>query len=190
MKGKVNFNIKVKDYYSSIKIDDVEIWKVINDFPNYIISNYGRAKRIISRHTNYINKLVPASLNGFGYYTVSLHKGHKTYRFSIHKLVAIHFLDNPNKYNIVNHKDENKLNNKVDNLEWCDIKYNVLYSNNNIKASIARSNPIKMIDNNGIESIYKSISECARKNNLDATAISKRINNIANCYSNYKFILI
>ena len=55
---------------------------------------------------------------------------------------------------------------------------------------MARSNPIKMIDNNGNESIYKSINECAHLNNLDATAISKRINNIANCYKDYKFILI
>lgn len=187
---KINFNSNNKDYYSFIKIDSNEQWKTINDFSNYKISNYGRVKRIDSKYVDKINKLVPVTLNGFGYYAVSLHKGHKTYRRSIHKLVAEHFLDNPNNFDIVNHKDENKYNNNVNNLEWCNIAYNVLYSNNNIKASVTRSNPIKMIDNKGNEYIYKSISECARKNRLDATAISKRLNNIANCYKEYNFILI
>lgn len=190
MKGIINFNIKEKDYYSFIKVDNNELWKIIDNFPNYMVSDYGRVKRINSRSTKFINKIVPASINGFGYYSVTLNKGHKSFRRPIHKLVAKAFISNPNNYTIVNHKDENKYNNKVDNLEWCDIKYNVLYSNNNIKGSIARSNPIKMIDNNGTEFVYKSINECAHINNLDATAISKRINNIANCYKDYNFILI
>ena len=190
MKGKINFNTNKKDYYSFIKVDNNEEWKVINNFPNYAVSNYGRIKRINGRSVHNIDKLIPVSLNGFGYYTVSLNKGNKSYRRSVHKLVAEHFLNNPNNYTIINHKDENKYNNKVSNLEWCTIEYNVLYSGNNIKGSIARSNPIKMIDNKGNEFIYKSINECARINNLDATAISKRINNISNCYKDYNFILM
>lgn len=48
--------------------------------------------------------------------------------FKIHRLVAMTFIENTNRFPIVNHKDENKHNNNVDNLEWCDDKYNVTYS--------------------------------------------------------------
>lgn len=186
----ISFKNNVLVHYSTIKIDTDEIWKVINDFPNYLISNYGRVKRINSRYDKFIDKYLPISLNGFGYYTISLHKGHKTFRKAIHKLVAEHFVPNPNNYPIINHKDENKFNNKFDNLEWCNIGYNVLYSNNNIKAANQRKTAIKFIDNKGNEYIYDSIVDCARNHNLDASSISKRITNTANCYSKYKFIML
>jgi len=48
--------------------------------------------------------------------------------FKVHRLVAMTFIDNPNKYNIVNHIDENKLNNNVENLEWCNHKQNITHS--------------------------------------------------------------
>lgn len=46
----------------------------------------------------------------------------------VHRLVALAFIPNPNKYTQVNHKDENPTNNRVENLEWCDAKYNTNYS--------------------------------------------------------------
>jgi hypothetical protein len=192
MKGKIDFNNTIKDYYSFIKIDNNEVWKIIKDFPNYAISNYGRVKRLNSKYKENKNKLVPVSFNGFGYYSATLHIGHKSFRKAVHRLVAEAFIDNPNpsEYNIINHKDENKFNNRYDNLEWCSIKQNVLYSNNHLKASEHRKTHIKMIDDKGNITNYNSIKECADANNLDVSSISKRINNKANCYKEYTFLVI
>lgn len=62
-----------------------------------------------------------------GYYKVVLSKNNIQKTYNIHKLVAIAYIDNPNDYPCINHKDENKLNNKVENLEWCTYQYNSNY---------------------------------------------------------------
>ena len=54
--------------------------------------------------------------------------GNKQYNRAIHRLVAKAFIANPNRYPMINHKDENKANNIVTNLEWCDNRYNIRYS--------------------------------------------------------------
>ena len=61
--------------------------------------------------------------------TVALYSGNRDSRkqFAIHRLVAQAFVSNPNGYEIINHIDENKLNNRSDNLEWCNYKYNSNY---------------------------------------------------------------
>lgn len=58
-----------------------------------------------------------------------LSKNGKRKGFRVHRLVATAFILNPNNYYCINHKDENKLNNNVDNLEWCTIAYNNSYGN-------------------------------------------------------------
>lgn len=62
--------------------------------------------------------------NHQGYYRVGLYKNRKEIKKSIHRLVAEVFIINENNYPVINHKDENKANNSVDNLEWCSYKYN------------------------------------------------------------------
>lgn len=92
-----------------------EIWKDVCD--GYKVSNYGRvlslAKTTI-RGRKY-DKILSASKKDNGYYTVSIN-GNNEY---VHRLVAKAFIDNPNNLNEINHKDEDKSNNRVDNLEWC-----------------------------------------------------------------------
>ena len=86
-----------------------------------------------------INKATGKIKNTFisnsGYERVSLWNKGKNQKFSIHRLVAIKYLDNPNNYKIINHKDGNKLNNNVSNLEWCDVSTNTkhAYKNNLVK---------------------------------------------------------
>ena len=63
-----------------------------------------------------------------GYYSVDLMKNKKRYKFRIHRLVAEAFIPNPDNLPIINHKDENKLNNEASNLEWCTSSYNTHYS--------------------------------------------------------------
>lgn len=74
-----------------------------------------------------------------GYERVTLWENGKKFNVSVHRLVAIAFLDNPdpNIYTEINHKDENKTNNNVNNLEWCTHLYNLNYGTRNLKHSIA-----------------------------------------------------
>lgn len=62
-----------------------------------------------------------------GYLQVQLSKNNHVKYYTVHRLVAITYIPNPNNYPQVNHKDEDKLNNNVSNLEWCDAQYNNTY---------------------------------------------------------------
>lgn len=102
----------------------VEIWKDIKYYENlYQGSNLGRVKSIKFGK----ERILKTFKNKDGYLQVGLWKNNKRKIFLVHRLVAQAFLDNPNNLPEVNHKDENKLNNVVSNLEWCDRTYNVNY---------------------------------------------------------------
>ena len=89
---------------------------------NYIIHKEGY---ITNKKTN---KILSASLNRKGgYYYVKIKYLDKWIGISIHRLVALAYIPNPNNLPCVNHKDENKDNNHVDNLEWCTCEYNNRY---------------------------------------------------------------
>jgi hypothetical protein len=113
-----------------------EIWKdVVGYSGSYMVSNFGRVKSL-SRDVPFINrwgqeciriiceKLLNQSTSHKGYARVHLHNAVKTKAFSVHRLVCIAFLANEYKYPSINHKDGNKLNNKIDNLEWCSHSQN------------------------------------------------------------------
>lgn len=105
---------------------DREIWASIKGFEGlYEISNYGNVRSLKYGKIKYLK---PAK-NNKGYYQVQLWKNGILKNFKIHRLVANAFIENPNNYPQINHKDENKTNNKVENLEWCDNRYNKRFSN-------------------------------------------------------------
>ena len=99
--------------------------KRIKDFENYYIYSDGRVQ---NSNTNRFLKYTP---DRSGYLKVRLYKDKHQHIFMVHRLVALAFLPNPNNYPQVNHKDENKHNNDVSNLEWCTIKYNANYGMRN-----------------------------------------------------------
>lgn len=86
--------------------------KIMTGYPNYIITNDGRVYN--SRKNKYV---VPVKYEN-GYICISISDGKKRKTFSVHRLVAILFIDNPHNYLEVNHIDFDKTNNKVENLEW------------------------------------------------------------------------
>ena len=98
-----------------------EVWKNIDD--RYSISNFGNVK------SNYANKerMLKPYKNHDGYLMIDLRSPGKRKSISVHRLVAQAFIPNPDNLPEVNHKDEDKTNNMVDNLEWCDAKYNMNY---------------------------------------------------------------
>ena len=116
----------------------MEIWKDIEGYEGlYQVSNKGRIKSLNYRHTGK-EKILSSKPNSNGYLRVYLYKNRKRNSFSVHRLVAEAFIPNYDNLSEVNHKDENKENNTVDNLEWCDRKYNLNYGSRNERASISK----------------------------------------------------
>lgn len=99
-----------------------EIWKNIEGYTNYKISNLGRVYSIKN------NIILKQRLDRYGYPCVTLSNKRKTKNFLVHRLVAKSFLKNPKNLPTINHKDENKQNNCIDNLEYMSVKDNVRYS--------------------------------------------------------------
>ncbi len=96
----------------------VEEWRTIEGFENYEVSNLGRVRRV-----EYIKQREDFN----GYPIVNLYKGGEGKTAKVHRLVAQAFIPNPDNLSQVNHKNENKADNRVINLEWCSLLYNVRY---------------------------------------------------------------
>ena len=103
-----------------------EIWKDIEDYEElYQISSFGRVRR---KKDDYIFK---ENKNSGGYRVITLTKNKKEKSFSVHQLVAQAFISNPNNLPQINHIDGNKMNNRVDNLEYCTASENMQHAYKN-----------------------------------------------------------
>ncbi len=109
----------------------MEIFKDIEDYENYQISNYGTVKSLKYGK----ERILKLAKDKGGYLTVDLFKQGKHKMCKVHRLVAQAFIPNPNNYLEVNHKDENPANNRANNLEWCDRKYNINFGTRTEKCS-------------------------------------------------------
>lgn len=113
--------------------DFSEVWKPIKGFENYYeVSNIGNVRSLDRPSTNPINKtekgiILKHSIKR-GYKCCVLQKNGNKKHVSIHRLVAVAFIDNSKNLPQVNHKDGNKLNNNAENLEWCTAKQNINHS--------------------------------------------------------------
>lgn len=116
-----------------------EIWRPVKNFEGiYEVSNLGRVKgldRIKPNGRKQKGMIRKTHLTPDGYVIVGLSKNGKSYTGKLHRMVATAFLDNPNNLKEVNHIDEDKTNNKVSNLEWCDRYYNIHYGSSMSKYS-------------------------------------------------------
>lgn len=144
---------------NEVKNIEGEIWV---DVPNYEglyqISNFGNVKSL-GRYVRVSDKLggcrkKKESLLKFevcknGYLRVNLNTDGGRKHFLVHRLVAEAFIPNPQNMPQINHKDEDKTNNSVDNLEWCDAKYNNNYGERTKRASIAKFKTVKQYDMQG-----------------------------------------
>lgn len=103
-------------------VSDVEFYK-IDKFDKYEISKSGIVRAIDTKH---IRK---SAINSRGYLVLRLNSSNnKPFTVTVHRLVALTFIKNPNKYPQINHKDGNKCNNNVNNLEWCDAEMNMRHA--------------------------------------------------------------
>lgn len=145
-----------------------EIWKDIEGYEGYQISNIGRVRRN--------DRLLKTIKYNTGYLRTGLCKDGKQKLYYVHRLVAKAFIPNPDNLPQVNHKDEDKTNNRVDNLEWCDAKYNMNYGTRNERVGNLYSKHILAIKDGKIEKYYKSTRE-AQKDGYNNSLTTRCCNN-------------
>lgn len=119
----------------------MEEWKVINGYPGYYVSSFGRIKSFLNKkhRITETGKILSSMKDRRGYYYVNLYNENREMKsVKVHRLVATAFIENPNNFLQVNHKDEDKANNKVSNLEWCSAKYNVNYGTGHSRSCLTR----------------------------------------------------
>lgn len=107
---------------------DGEVWKSINEYGDYMVSNKGRVKSTSYLGHNGVCRIMKPAVDHKGYMRISLWGSNGRKSFRIHRLVAEAFIPNEELKTEVNHKDGNKQNNVVENLEWCSARENVLHA--------------------------------------------------------------
>lgn len=148
----------------------MEIWKDIVGYEGlYQVSNNGLVR---SFYFGKIRILKP-TINKSGYYQVSLKKDGVGKSHLVHRLVATSFIENNDNLPMVNHKDEDRLNNNVDNLEWCTNKYNVNYGNRNKKLSESLSKSVIGVNRISGHIIFSESIITLNKVGFDGSCISK-----------------
>lgn len=120
---------------------ETEIWKLIEDYPSYSVSSLGQVRN------NSTGRVLKPAPNTFGYLQVVLYNNGKKKSFTIHSLVAKYFI--PSGEGELNHIDENKLNNRWDNLEWVTHKDNCNHGTRNRRMGIGLSKPVAQFDLEG-----------------------------------------
>ena len=134
-----------------------ELWHEIVGFEeDYQVSNFGKVKSYKRKNKSILKE----SLSKRGYKRVTLYKNNKQFYYSVHRLVATAFIPNPENKPHINHIDGNKMNNNVDNLEWCNQSENILHK---IYVLNKQLKPVKCIETN---EIFKSIKEASQRKNI------------------------
>ena len=181
-----------------------ETWKDIPNYEDiYEISTRGYIKSISRWRDNgksgYLQKekYMTPHVTKKGYLAIDLYKDKKRKKYLVHRLIAETFIPNPNNYPCVNHKDGNKLNNDINNLEWCTQQYNMKeaarlgllnlwcdklfgkdHPNYKFRGKWKTQKPIYQFDINGVFiKRYNSSQEANRETDINASHISECCNN-------------
>lgn len=142
----------------------------------YLISNQGNVWSILNK------KFLKPQKTRDGYFTVDLCRDGTDKIVKVHRLVAEAFIPNPNNLPTVNHLDEDKTNNKVDNLEWCSVKDNNNYGSHNSSLARTKGFPTRCIET-GI--IYFSLAEAERQTGIKKESIWRVCHGISKTAGKY-----
>lgn len=155
-------------------MQEKEIWKDIPGYESlYQVNQWGDI------YSLYTHKKLKWSLHKDGYKIYNLHKDKKAYIMTAHRAVALAFIPNPNNLPLINHKDEDKLNCYVDNLEWCVESYNIKYKGNRSAQSQFKNNAKEfyVYDSNlNLIGKFKGIRKFAKEHNLHPGSFSSFLN--------------
>lgn len=149
-----------------------EIWKEVFGFDIlYEVSNLGNVRTRYHDENGYTPdyKYLKPIDNGNGYLHFVWRQSRKSKTVYVHRLVAMLFVDNPNGFYEVNHIDEDKTNNRFDNLEWCEHLYNCNYGTRNERVARKHRLKVKCCETGFV---YDSVREAARRNNVCPSAIT------------------
>ncbi|EJG0117201.1 NUMOD4 domain-containing protein [Staphylococcus pseudintermedius] len=174
---------------------NTEVWKDVVGYEEYYqVSNEGRV-RSLDRYTNNGNgcfvrkgRVLKQGVNRTGYNFVMLTNANgEAKNCKVHRLVAITFIENPFNKKTVNHKDGNKTNNHIDNLEWATYSENMQHAiDTGLKPKYLNGQEGKKVAKltleNDIVEIYNSLKEAAERNSINSKTISK----VCTGYKNYK----
>lgn len=161
-----------------------EIWKDIPGYEGYYqVSNTGRVRcveRIVPHNQKdgscVMRKLKPRIIkldnNTNNYFIVRLHKCGHVKTITVHRLVALMFIPNPLKKRTINHKDGNRQNNNVNNLEWCTHSENSLHASRTLHTLAYHGKPVKCVETG---EVFPSISQAAKHYGVAATNLGNSI---------------
>lgn len=151
-----------------------EEWRPIPNFEGlYEVSNLGNVDSLNNYNRKQKRKRLKPRLDIHGYYWVRLSNKQKIKKFKIHRLVAMCFIPNQNNLPCINHKDENRQNNRADNLEWCTYQYNNTYGSRIEKMKEKIGVPIIQLTlDDKFVAIYNSISEAATIFKINSSALT------------------
>jgi len=178
-----------------------EIWKDVPNYKGYYkVSNIGnilslerkvKSSRSKNGYRTVRRRLLKTRIDKYGYNTIILRKFNVDQHFTIHRLVCLVFILNPNNLPSINHKDENKLNNDVNNLHWCTVKYNNLYNDRQLKINEKLKLTVKGkivnqydLDGNFIKQ-YRSLREMYRCTNYSRQLVKNVCLGLKSDYKNY-----
>ena len=160
-----------------------EEWALVNGTEDFYISNLGRFKRITAKG----DSLRKVSIDPDGYRRVNI--GHNKLR--LHRLVAEHFVPNPNNYDVVDHIDADKGNNKASNLEWVTQAENVRRAVAMGLLTGGESTQVIAIDNSDrMCYLFSNMAECASNLNLKERSVGKAANGKQKTVSGYSIIKV
>lgn len=154
----------------------VEKWRDIEGYEGlYQVSNMGRVRSLDRKDAQGHHRkgiLRKQRKDRDGYLHVTLGRDGKKTIYQVHRLVAAAFISNPNRYPVINHKDENPSNNRVENLEWCTVLYNNRYGARTKRAAKAKERPIYVISGSGHRYLFSSITKAAELLGIDRGRVS------------------
>lgn len=156
-----------------------EEWRDIVGYEGrYQVSNLGRVRSLPSFDSlgrNINGKILSPvnESNGYAQVTLCNKAGHRG--VSVHRLVAVAFLENPNSFPDINHIDENKKNNRVENLEWCSKSYNINYGTRNFRCAIATNKPVFAILDTGHHYYFRSGAYASKITGISKSSINNNL---------------
>ena len=125
------------DFLNNITMNTIkENWKPIDGFEDYAVSNLGKVKSLKYGR----ERILKPMKNREGYLQVQLWKNGKRKMFKVHRLVATAFIPNPMDLPEINHRNEDKANNIVGNLEFCSRRYNINFGTHNVRMATTLTN--------------------------------------------------